>query len=71
MKKSKSLLLWSPFSSRSHQLRCALVFRFHLSLRDIEKLLFERGVTMTNETVRCWCDHAAFKRFFKRARLSA
>ncbi len=27
-----------------------------LSLRDIEELLFERGVTVTYETIRCWCD---------------
>jgi hypothetical protein len=27
-----------------------------LSLRDIEELLFKRGVTVTYETIRCWCD---------------
>ena len=32
------------------------IFRFQLSLRDIEELLFERGVTVTYETIRCWCD---------------
>jgi phasin family protein len=31
-------------------------FHFQLSLRDIEELLFERGVTVTHETIRCWCD---------------
>jgi hypothetical protein len=31
-------------------------FRFQLSLRDIEELLFERGVTVSYETVRRWCD---------------
>ncbi|MCP2091940.1 UNVERIFIED_ORG: transposase-like protein [Paraburkholderia sediminicola] len=31
-------------------------FRFQLSLRDIEELLFERGVMVTYETSRCWCD---------------
>jgi putative transposase len=31
-------------------------FRFQLSLRDIEELLFERGVIVTYETIRCWCD---------------
>ena len=30
-------------------------FRFQLSLRDIEELLFERGVIVTYETIRCWC----------------
>jgi putative transposase len=27
-----------------------------LSPRDIEELLFERGVIVTYETIRCWCD---------------
>ena len=31
-------------------------FRFQLSLRDIEELLFERGVVVSYETVRRWCD---------------
>ncbi|MBU9247061.1 IS6 family transposase [Burkholderia multivorans] len=30
--------------------------RFNLSLRDIEELLLERGVTVTYESVRNWCD---------------
>jgi len=30
-------------------------FRFQLSLRDIEELLFERVVVVTYETIRCWC----------------
>ncbi|MGF6478562.1 hypothetical protein QFZ91_000723 [Paraburkholderia sp. JPY419] len=34
----------------------ALCAGFQLSLRDIEELLFERGVTVTCETIRCWCD---------------
>lgn len=31
-------------------------FRFHLSLRDIEEPLFERGVVVSYETIRRWCD---------------
>jgi putative transposase len=31
-------------------------FRFQLSLRDIEELLFERGIVVSYETVRRWCD---------------
>jgi putative transposase len=31
-------------------------FRFSLSLRDIEEMLLERGVVVTYETIRCWCD---------------
>ena len=32
-----------------------LYFRFSLSYRDVEELLAERGVILTNETVRQWC----------------
>jgi putative transposase len=31
-------------------------FRFNLSLRDIEELLFEGGVVVTYETIRRWCE---------------
>jgi putative transposase len=45
-------------------------FRFNLSLRDIEELLFERGVVVTYETIRRWCDKfgAGFARRVKTAR---
>ncbi len=45
-------------------------FRFQLSLRDIEELLFERGVIVSYETIRRWCDKfgAAFARRVKAAR---
>jgi putative transposase len=32
-----------------------LYFRFGLSLRDVEELLAERGVTVTYESIRAWC----------------
>ncbi len=32
-----------------------LYFRFHLSLRDVEELLAERGVAVTYESIRAWC----------------
>ncbi len=32
-----------------------LYFRFCLSFRDVEELLFERGVVVTYEAVRKWC----------------
>ena len=32
-----------------------LSFRFALSYRDVEELLAERGVVLTDETVRQWC----------------
>ena len=31
-----------------------LYFRFSLSLRDVEELMAERGVTVTYETIREW-----------------
>jgi len=39
-------------------IRCAVrwCFRFQLSLRDIEELLFQRGVIVSYETVRRWSD---------------
>ncbi|KVH80352.1 transposase [Burkholderia ubonensis] len=45
-------------------------FRFQLSLRDIEELLFERGVIVSYETIRRWCDKfgAAFAQRVKAAR---
>jgi putative transposase len=40
------------------RIRCAirLYFQFILGLRDTEELLLERGVVVTYETIRCWCD---------------
>jgi putative transposase len=36
---------------------CAwLYFRFSVSYRDVEELMAERGVTVTYETIRTWCD---------------
>src|SRR5207244_1227570 len=32
-----------------------LYFRFSLSLREVEELLADRGVTVTYETIRAWC----------------
>jgi putative transposase len=31
-------------------------FRFQLSLRGIEELLFERRLTVSYETIRRWCE---------------
>ena len=33
-----------------------LYFRFSLSLRDVEMMMAERGVVLSYETVRNWCD---------------
>ncbi len=32
-----------------------LYYRFGLSLRDVEEMLLERGVTVSYETIRRWC----------------
>jgi putative transposase len=32
-----------------------LSFRFSLSFRDVEELLAQRGIVVTDETVRQWC----------------
>jgi len=45
-------------------------YRFELSLRDIEELMFERRVVVSYETIRCWCDKfgASFSSRTKAAR---
>jgi putative transposase len=32
-----------------------LYYRFSLSYRDVEEILFERGITVTHEAIRQWC----------------
>ncbi len=56
MKKSKSLYRGHRFPAGVISCAVRWYFRFQLSLRDIEELLFERGVAVTYETIRCWCD---------------
>ena len=56
MKKPKSLYHGHRFPAEVISCAVRWYFRFQLSLRDIEELLFERGVTVTYETIRCWCD---------------
>jgi putative transposase len=70
MKKTKSLYHGHRFPAVviSHAVRW--YFRFQLSLRDIEELLFERGVIVSYETIRRWCDKfgAGFAHRVKAAR---
>src|ERR1700730_3095777 len=56
MKKSKSLYHGHRFPAGVISCAVRWYFRFQLSLRDIEELLLERGVVVTYETIRCWCD---------------
>jgi putative transposase len=70
MTKTKSLYHGHrfPASIISHAVRW--YFRLQLSLRDIEELLFERGVTVSYETIRRWCEKfgAGFAHRVKAAR---
>jgi transposase-like protein len=70
MKKTKSLYHGHRFPAAAISCAVRWYFRFSLSLRDIEELLLERGVAVTYETIRCWCDKfgARFARFAKAAR---
>ncbi|CAG9236311.1 hypothetical protein BGLA2_700132 [Burkholderia gladioli] len=56
MEKTKFLYRgrWFPASLISHTVRW--YFRFQLSLRDIEELLFERGVIVSHETIQRWTE---------------
>ncbi len=56
MKKSKSLYRGHRFPAVVISCAVRWYFRFQLSLRDVEELLFERGVIVTYETIRYWCD---------------
>ena len=56
MKKTKSLYHGHRFPAIVISRAVRWYFRFSLILRDIEELLLERGVLVTSETIRCWCD---------------
>jgi len=56
MKKTKSLYHGHRFPAIVISWAVRWYFRFSLSLRDIEELLLERGVVVTYETIRRWCD---------------
>nr|WP_026226052.1 IS6 family transposase [Paraburkholderia tuberum] len=54
--KSKSLYHGHRFPAAVVSCAVRWHFRFQLSLRDIQELLFERDVVVSHETVRRWCD---------------
>ena len=56
MKKTKSLYHGHRFPAAVISCAVRWYFRFSLSLRDIEESLLKRGVVVTYETIRCWCD---------------
>ncbi|MGF6666263.1 hypothetical protein QF000_007996 [Paraburkholderia atlantica] len=70
MKKRKSLYHGHRFPAAIISLAVRWYFRFQLGLRDIEELLFERGVVVSYETIRRWCDKfgAGFAHRVKAAR---
>jgi putative transposase len=70
MKKTKSLCHGHRFPAVVISCAVRWYFRFSLSFRDIEELLLERGVVVTYETIRCWCDKfgARFAHCVKAAR---
>jgi putative transposase len=70
MKKRKSLYHGHRFPAGVISCAVRWYLRFSLSLRDIEALLLERGVVVTYETIRCWCDKfgAGFAQCAKAAR---
>jgi putative transposase len=70
MKKTKSLYHGQRFPAVVISCGVRWYFRFQLSLRDIEELLFECGVVVSYETVRRWCGKfgAGFARRVKAAR---
>jgi transposase-like protein len=50
-----------------------LYFRFHLSFRDVQDLLAERGVVVSHEAIRQWCTKfgASFAAGLRRRRVRA
>jgi putative transposase len=56
MKNAKSLYHGHRFPAALISCAVRWYFWFQLNLRDIEELLFERGLIVSYETVRRWCD---------------
>jgi putative transposase len=38
-----------------------LYYRFLLSLRDVQELLLERGIVVSHETIRAWCERLTWR----------
>ncbi|MEA2094175.1 MAG: IS6 family transposase [Pseudomonadota bacterium] len=56
MSRSKSLYKRHRFPSEIIQYAVWLYYRFNLSFRDIEDLLAERGIDVSYESIRLWCN---------------
>ena len=61
MKISKSLYKHHRFPPEIIQYAVWLYHRFNLSRRDIEDLLAERGITVSYEAIRLWCNKFGLK----------
>ena len=57
MKNKKSLYHGYRFPQEIISHTVWLYHRFCLSLRDVEELLAERGIIVTYESIRQWCNH--------------
>ena len=55
MIKSKPLYKRHRFPVEIIQYAVWLYYRFNLSHRDVEDLLAERGITVSYESIRLWC----------------
>ncbi len=56
MKNSLTLYKRHRFPSEIIQYTVRLYYRFNLSHRDIEDLLAEKGIVVTHESIRLWCN---------------
>ncbi len=56
MKNSLTLYKRHRFPSEIMQYAVWFYFRFNLSHRDIEDLLAEKGIDVTHESIRLWCN---------------
>ena len=56
MRKSKTLYKRYRFPPEVIQYAVWLYYRFNLSHRDIEDLMVERGITVSYESIRLWCN---------------
>jgi transposase-like protein len=55
MKSDKSIYCGRHFSPVIIGYAVWIYHRFSLSLRDVENLLAERGISVSYETIRAWC----------------
>ena len=56
MKTSNRLYIRHRFPAEIIQYAVWLYFKFNLSYRDIEDLLAERGIQVSYEAIRLWCN---------------